>query len=271
MPNQEVLLKVENLQQYFKSGRYENKAVDKVSFEVYKGEVFGLVGESGCGKTTLVKCLSGLLEYNGNMYFNNCLINNDHDIAKIKEMGFVLDLSPASNGRVMDNLMFPLLNLGYGERYSKNKIYSISDKLGVGFILMKNVNELSNMEKKLFNFLRGIIHEPKTIVIDDIFGSLNNFYKEKLFNYLKNLKNRTILFVTSNEEYILYSDNVLVMNKGKIVDNLTLFEIINEEKKFIKNGLKLPLVAELSHKLKSYELLKDITLDIDKMVNEIWQ
>ena len=50
--NNEVLLRVEHLCQYFKMGRKELKAVDDVSFEIKKGEVFGLVGESGCGKTT---------------------------------------------------------------------------------------------------------------------------------------------------------------------------------------------------------------------------
>lgn len=65
MENKEVLLKVENLQQYFKSGKYENKAVDKVSFEVYKGEVFGLVGESGCGKTTTGRSIIRLYDITG--------------------------------------------------------------------------------------------------------------------------------------------------------------------------------------------------------------
>ena len=52
MKTQQPLLKVEHLCQYFKSGHNVLKAVDDVNFEVYKGEVFGLVGESGCGKTT---------------------------------------------------------------------------------------------------------------------------------------------------------------------------------------------------------------------------
>ncbi|MBQ8292867.1 MAG: ATP-binding cassette domain-containing protein [Bacilli bacterium] len=65
MENKEVLLKVENLQQYFKSGKYENRAVDKVSFEVYKGEVFGLVGESGCGKTTTGRSIIRLYDITG--------------------------------------------------------------------------------------------------------------------------------------------------------------------------------------------------------------
>ena len=63
--NKEVLLKVENLQQYFKLGKFENKAVDGVSFDVYKGEVFGLVGESGCGKTTTGRSIIRLYDITG--------------------------------------------------------------------------------------------------------------------------------------------------------------------------------------------------------------
>ena len=61
----EVLLSVQNLQQYFKLGKFENKAVDNVSFDVYKGEVFGLVGESGCGKTTTGRSIIRLYDITG--------------------------------------------------------------------------------------------------------------------------------------------------------------------------------------------------------------
>ncbi len=61
----EVLLKVENLQQYFKMGRRELRAVDNVSFEIFKGEVFGLVGESGCGKTTTGRSIIRLYDITG--------------------------------------------------------------------------------------------------------------------------------------------------------------------------------------------------------------
>ena len=68
--NQEVLLKVENLCQYFKSGSYENKAVDGVSFDIRKGEVFGLVGESGCGKTTTGRSIIKIYDITGgSIYF----------------------------------------------------------------------------------------------------------------------------------------------------------------------------------------------------------
>ena len=65
MENKEVLLQVKELQQYFKMGKKELKAVDKVSFDVYKGEVFGLVGESGCGKTTTGRSIIRLYDITG--------------------------------------------------------------------------------------------------------------------------------------------------------------------------------------------------------------
>ena len=68
--NKEVLLRVENLCQYFKSGKYVNKAVNNVSFDIYKGEVFGLVGESGCGKTTTGRSIIKIYDItSGNVYF----------------------------------------------------------------------------------------------------------------------------------------------------------------------------------------------------------
>ena len=65
MENKEVLLSVQNLQQYFKLGKHELKAVDNVSFDIYKGEIFGLVGESGCGKTTTGRSIIRLYDITG--------------------------------------------------------------------------------------------------------------------------------------------------------------------------------------------------------------
>ena len=68
--NEEVLLRVENLCQYFKMGKFENKAVDNVSFDIKKGEVFGLVGESGCGKTTTGRSIIKIYDItSGSVYF----------------------------------------------------------------------------------------------------------------------------------------------------------------------------------------------------------
>ena len=66
-----VLLKVEHLEQFFKLGKHVNKAVNDVNFEIYEGEVFGLVGESGCGKTTTGRSIIRLYDITGgSVYFD---------------------------------------------------------------------------------------------------------------------------------------------------------------------------------------------------------
>ena len=79
MNNQEPLLRVEHLCQYFKAGNFVTKAVDDVSFEIRKGEVFGLVGESGCGKTTTGRSIIKLYNItSGNIYFKGVRIAPGH-------------------------------------------------------------------------------------------------------------------------------------------------------------------------------------------------
>ena len=73
--NKKVLLKVEHLEQYFKLGKKTLKAVDDVNFEIYEGEVFGLVGESGCGKTTTGRSIIKLYDITGgSIYFDGSRI-----------------------------------------------------------------------------------------------------------------------------------------------------------------------------------------------------
>ena len=73
--NKEVLLSVQNLCQYFKMNRRDFKAVDGISFDIYKGEVFGLVGESGCGKTTTGRSIIKIYDItSGDIYFKGVRI-----------------------------------------------------------------------------------------------------------------------------------------------------------------------------------------------------
>ncbi len=98
--NKEVLLKVENLQQFFKMGRRENKAVNGVSFDIYKGEVFGLVGESGCGKSTTGRSIIRLYDITGgSIYFNGTRI-----AAGIRPYKDAVDAAKASNKANLKNL-----------------------------------------------------------------------------------------------------------------------------------------------------------------------
>ena len=97
MRENDILLKVEDLQQYFKMGKHKLKAVDTINFEVKRGEVFGIVGESGCGKTTTGRSIIRLYDITGgSVYFDGkriCAgINNYKDIVGEKSFNFLKDI-----------------------------------------------------------------------------------------------------------------------------------------------------------------------------------
>ena len=93
--NREVLLKVDHLCQYFKMGNKELKAVDDVSFEIYRGEVFGLVGESGCGKTTTGRSIIKLYDItSGDIYFKGQRIAQTNGLHN--HFYFVISIFPFS-------------------------------------------------------------------------------------------------------------------------------------------------------------------------------
>jgi len=262
---------------FFKVDNLNYKDILKdISFKLKENSFNILIGPNSCGKTMLVKCLGGLLEYEGNIFLDNCVIpSKNRNLSIKKDIGIVLDCDFIFDSNVLLNLLFPLLNLGYTEMAAKKRIYSVLDELELGYLLMKKVDQLNIQEKKLFCLLRAVIQDYKVLIVDDIFDELNNAVKKKIFEYFKKLKNKTILFLTHNEEYILYAnstiDSIIIMNDGKVMEQERLKEIIKNEKNFIKNKLILPFEIDLSHKLKTYNLLNDIVTDMDEMVNEIWQ
>ena len=120
-------------------------------------------------------------------------------------------------------------------------------------------------------FAKTIIHDPNIILLDNIFSGMDSIFKNKIISYLKQLKNKTIIIVTNNSEDILLADKIIIFNDGSVIECGNRDDILSNEKLFIKNDINMPFIVELSHKLKSYELIDDIILDEKEMVNDIWK
>ena len=260
------VLSVENL-------KYRN-ILKNINFNLKKGTINALIGPNGSGKTTILKSIFGLICSEGLVSINGSIIDEKNINELRKQMGIYLGIEVLENKSVFLNIMEPLKNLNYEEEVSKKKIYSISKKIGIENLLYKNVSELSYSEKKVVAFTQSIIHEPSIILIDNIFDSLDTFYKEKILGYLNQIKKSkkcTILFVTNNNEDIIFADNILIIKNEKITATGTLEEIVQQENLFSKNDLKLPFIIDLSYKLKAYDLIDKLIYDIDEMVDELWQ
>lgn len=254
----ENVLIVENL-------KYKNVLKD-VTFSLKEKSFNILVGASGSGKTTIVNCIRGLINYEGNIKFlNNTNPKNN------SEIGFFLNDEILLEDTVFEELLIFLKNLNYDEDKAKKRIYTVAKKLDVIDILFKEQNSLLIFEKTLISFVFSIIHEPKLLIIDNDLENLDQKNKSKIFDYLKSQKKLTILFITNNSDYFIKANNLLFLNDGKIVLSGSLDEVVKNEKIFIKCGSNIPFMIELSNKLMAYELLNSIELDAEKMVDEIWK
>lgn len=242
-----------------------------INLELKKGQINALMGKSGSGKTLLLKSIFGIINSEGNITFNKELLTQKNIDEMRKNFGIYLGLGNLENKDVFTNLIDPLINLNYDINLAKKKVYKISKSLGIENLLYKEIEMLSHSQKKIVSFAQSIIHEPKVILLDNLFDSMSNNYKNIVITYLKQIKKSIIIFTTNNSEDLYFADNLIIMKNGKIIDYKSIDEIINDEKIFTKNDIKLPFLIDLSYKLKSYELIDKLICNYDEMVDEIWQ
>ncbi len=128
---------------------------------------------------------------------------------------------------------------------------------------------LSNGEKELIEILYAFMNY-KIIVFTDSTSNIDNLKREKIFKYVKNNK-ITLINITNKSEDIIYSDKVMLVKDKKIILNIDLKDILNHEKEFKENNIELPFMAELSLKLRYYNLINKPIFSMTKMVNKLWK
>ena len=248
-----------------------NSILKDISFSLKEGEFCALLGKSGSGKTLLIKSIAGLIKANGsiNLNNNNSIYNNlNHEI------GIYFDNSNLSNDSVFLNLIEPLINIGVSHNKAKKKVYDITKKIGIENLIYKDMNSISYGEKKIVSLVKSIIHEPELILLDSPFDSLDNYYKHRFINYLQVLKETKriiVIFTTNTSEDLFISDKIAIMNNGRIIACDTKKKILEDESTCTKNCITIPFVIDLSHKLKSYGLIKKTIYNNKEMMDALWR
>ena len=230
------LLEVRNLEVAFpvrgifgETQRYV-MAVNGVSFEVYPGETLGLVGESGCGKTTLARTLLRLIEPTGGQ-----VLFEGQDVGKIegkklrqvrREMQIVFQNPFSSlNPRMsIGNLvMEPLKIHGVGEssRHRRERSAYLLERVGLNAELMNRYpHEFSGGQRQRICIARALALNPKFIICDESVSALDVSVQAQVLNLLKELQEEfklTYIFISHDLSVVKFmSDRILVMNKGKV-------------------------------------------------------
>lgn len=243
---------------------YENIFQD-LDLKINEKDFITIVGSSCSGKTTLAKLLCGLIE-NESIKRNG----NNNDIAVVfdnVELNFIYET-------VIENLVFPLENKNLSKKEIDIKLNEITSYLKIEDLLNCNISSLSGGEKELIALACSLIIEPKLLILDEAFSMLDIIQKEKLFKLLKKInreKKTTIIYLTSDIESSIYGKSIAVIANKKIIKQGLLKDILTDEKTFKSAKQKLPFMADLSLKLKYYNLIDDIILDESKMVDALWK
>jgi ABC-2 type transport system ATP-binding protein len=214
------------------SKKYNDKeAVKNISFKVNKNQIIGILGPNGCGKTTTIGMILGLLKpTNGEVLVNGVNIENQR-VNLLKSLNFISPyIELPKKLTVKQNLEI------YGRLYDiknlKNKIEYLSEKLRLYEVINKITGELSSGQKNRVSLAKSIINDPTVLLLDEPTASLDPETGEFVRSFLEDYQNEnktSILLASHNMvEVERLCSSVLMMNKGKIIDEGNPKDLINK-------------------------------------------
>ncbi|MDP3442120.1 MAG: ABC transporter ATP-binding protein, partial [Ignavibacteria bacterium] len=239
MYEKETILKVEDLKTWFQSSQgflrrtyTQVKAVDGISFDVFPGETLGLVGESGCGKTTLGRSILRLQQAtSGNVFYKGLDVNqlDKKQMTALRKKMQIIFQDPYSslNPRISvgEAILEPMKVHGLHENnhLRREKVYELLEQVGLEAThYQRYPHEFSGGQRQRICIARALAVNPELIICDEPVSALDVSVQAQVLNLLNRLKKEygfTYIFISHDLSVVRYmSDRVLVMNKGKMVE-----------------------------------------------------
>ena len=221
-------IEVKNLTKKFKNFT----AVNNINFTLEKNKTLGLLGPNGCGKTTSIGMILGLITpTDGEVLIDNQNIDNSDRNDLLSKMNFASPyIELPKKITVKQNL--EVYGRLYGIKDLKNRINEISDDLNLNKFLNKKTGELSSGQKNRVSLAKSLINKPDVLFLDEPTASLDPDIGDFVRQYIETYKSKnqiTILLASHNmKEVERLCDNVIMMKEGQIVDRGTCKELINK-------------------------------------------
>lgn len=235
-----AILELQNLKKYFAT----QKAVDDISLQVEKGQIFGLLGPNGAGKTTLIRMITGIF------YPDEGQINFDgKKFDPINDVGYI-GYMPEERGlykkmKIGEQAMYLAQLKGLSHSDAQAKIKKWFARFEMDSWWNKKVEDLSKGMGQKLQFVTTVLHEPKLIILDEPFSGLDpvnsNLIKDEIFNLAQG--GSTIIFSTHRMEQVEeICNHIVLVNKGKKILDGTVKAIKQDFKENIYSvGMNQPL------------------------------
>ena len=220
-------IKVQNLSKKFNNFL----AVNDINFTLEKNKTLGLLGPNGCGKTTSIGMMLGLITpTSGEVLIDNKNINNTNRNDLLSRMNFASPyIELPKKLTVKQNL--EVYGRLYGVKDLKNRISEISNDLNLNNFLNKKTGELSSGQKNRVSLAKSLINKPDVLFLDEPTASLDPDIGDFVRRYLENYKSKnrmTVLLASHNmKEVERLCDTVIMMKEGQIVDRGTCKDLIS--------------------------------------------
>ncbi|HHV01494.1 MAG TPA: sugar ABC transporter ATP-binding protein [Defluviitoga tunisiensis] len=272
--NDEILLRVVNLSKEF----YGNRVLDSVNITLKKGEVFGIIGENGAGKSTFMKILSGIYTPSqGEIYLEGKKVEIK-DPLTAKKLG--ITLIPQEFNLVETLTVFENIFLGdeishkilLNKKEMKKRSKDILKSLNVELDIEQKVEKLSVAQKQMVEIAKAITHESKILIMDEPTTALTEVEIKTLFDLIKELKNKRIsVFFISHKlkEVKEICDRVLILRDGKTVSICDVDDLSVQEMAKRMVGRELSQIYPNKEKTPQETILRIIDFNVSDMLKNI--
>ncbi len=232
------MLRLENITKEYVTGDSKVEALKGISLQFRKSEFVSILGQSGCGKTTLLNIIGGLDRYtSGDLVINGKstkeFIDRDWDSYRNHSVGFVFqsyNLIPHQT--ILANVELALTLSGVSKSERKKKAIKALEDVGLGDQINKKPNQLSGGQMQRVAIARALVNDPEIILADEPTGALDTHTSLQVMEILKKIsKDRLIIMVTHNPDLAeKYSSRIIKILDGKITDDSNPYSKEEEEK-----------------------------------------
>ncbi|PCI33221.1 MAG: phosphonate ABC transporter ATP-binding protein [Flavobacteriaceae bacterium] len=222
------MIKIKDLDKYYSTDELQTIALNKLSFEVKKGEFVAIMGPSGCGKSTLLNILGLLDDSDGGSFIFNGeeVINyNERKRANIRKhnIGFVFQsFNLIDELTVFENVELPLIYTGVKKSERKEKVHEVLEKMQIMHRRNHFPQQLSGGQQQRVAVARAVVNNPKLILADEPTGNLDSSNGNEVMDLLTELNNQgtTIVMVTHSEHDAKFTHRIIRMLDGhKVTEN----------------------------------------------------
>ena len=243
------MLTLKNISKIYKTGEFEQKALDDVSISFRQNEFVSILGQSGGGKTTLLNIIGGLDHYSsGDLLINGRstkdFTDHDWDYYRNVSVGFVFQsYNLISHQSILSNVELALTLSGVSKDQRKEKAKAVLEKVGLGEHINKKPSELSGGQMQRVAIARALVNNPDIVLADEPTGALDTETSKQIMDLLKEIaKDRLVIMVTHNPELAeTYSTRIVRIKDGQIIGDSNPYQEENEQDNFKTRKIKLGL------------------------------